>query len=168
MISTDEKILQNRLIKKFHLIFWSGVGIIFAVFMVAFITFVIILKKEWLFLVCLPIIIFMLWQAIPYFKDFNAIKTKSFKKVEGRLIEYKKFQNGASFTAKWFYFPIIEDETTKEKVELELDVGQYASKGVKKPETVGIGKKYLCLYLENSRLAVCKNIDIQESNTDQM
>ena len=145
---------EKKLIKKFYLIIGIGIGLLSMLTIGLVWVLIMVSKMSWCFFLISPLLIFLGWQFIPYAKDLGAVRNKSFQRVIGTVVGYKKFQAGASFTAKWFYNPIVKDETTGEEIELDVNIGQYATKGVKNPEEVGVGEKYIFLYLKNSKLAV--------------
>lgn len=166
MLLEDEKRLQKKLIKSFNLILGIGIGLLSMLTIGLVWVLIMVSKMSWCFFLISPFLIFFWWQLIPYIKDLKAVRTRSFQVAIGKIVGYKKFKTRASFAVRWLYNPIVKDETTGEEIELDVNIGQYATKGVKNPEEVGVGEKYIFLYLKNSKLAVAQKIEIQETTTN--
>lgn len=101
------------------------------------------------FLMCLFILIVMIAVTIitmvPFIKDLRLIKLRKSEEIKGYVIKYRKVVHGGDPTT-YSYHPVIKD-ADKEWIEVEV-----------KADNTELNKTYHCLYLPNTKLAVCREL----------
>jgi len=85
----------------------------------------------------------------PLVKDRKLVKVQMFCEITGKVIKYRRVLHGGDPDTTSFY-PTIQD-VKKDWVEVEL-----------KAEGTQIGHIYHCLYLPNTKLAVCEEAEPSE------
>ena len=87
-----------------------------------------------------------------FFIDLEYIKSHEFKKITGEVIKYRRVVHGGD-PDTINYYPTIRD-INKEWIEVEV-----------KADDTELNKIYYCMYLPNTKLAVCEelvNLDDRE------
>lgn len=113
-------------------------------------------EKFWNFMLLLLIFIIMVVVTmiviIPFIKDIKHIKMGKVKKITGTVIKYRKVVHGGDPTT-YSYHPIVRDiNNNSTEVELITDDTE-------------LNKVYYCVYLPNTKLAVCEEVKNLNDNT---
>lgn len=144
--------MESKLVSRFYQNFWLYlIGIILLIITIAI---TIILKNKIMvknkvgffsiIIITMAFIIFFLIKFIPYSRDLNSVKNKTFETITGEVVDYGKAKAiGDIATEVKYYYPIIED---KNGIRIKLDVN-----GTVKNNT------YTFIYLEHTKLAEILN-----------
>lgn len=156
MDKEHEKVMTNKLLKVFYKKFWLSITI-FTLSIIIMSTLLIIesirnidVEEDFLMIIIyLLILISLVIGAIidtkPFFIDLKYIKSHEFKKITGEVIKYRRVVHGGDPDTINFY-PTIRD-SNKEWIEVEVKV-----------DGTELNKIYHCIYLPNTKLAVCEEL----------
>lgn len=156
-----EKTMMDRLSKVFYKKFWLSIIIftlsIIVMFMLLVIEFIGTFEVEedsLLIFIYLLILVSLAIGAIldtkHFFKDLKYIKSHEPKKIVGEVVKYRKVVHGGD-PDTINYYPTIRS-INKEWIEVEV-----------KAEGTELNKVYRCIYLPNTKLAICEELlDLNE------
>lgn len=158
---------ENRIISKLNKRLQSG---FWKNAIVAFLTLVIVsiiaitgyhqflqgFESVWVIIGCIGlfclILIVAIISLIPFVKDIKLIKLGKIEKITGTVIKYRKVLHGGDPTT-YSYYPIIRD-ISSDWIQVEV-----------KADNTELNKTYRCIYLPNTKLAVCE--ELVNLNDDQ-
>ncbi len=160
MIENNE--IVKKLTKRFYKSFYTNAIIGFSI--VVLVSIILImgllqylkgLESFWIVIMCALILILMLVVTIivltPFLKDMKAIKLRNLKEIIGTVVKYRKVVHGGDPTT-YSYYPTIRD-INEELIEVEI-----------KADDTELSKIYHCVYLPNTKLAICEKLqDLNES-----
>ena len=156
MTNKHEENLIYRLSKVFHSKFWTNLIILFSisvmaltVFMIVAINFFKVTQNIMIVVMCLCIFIVVFVVTIigmkPFFRDMKLFNAEKFEKITGEVIKYRRVVHGGD-PDTINYYPTIRD-SNKEWIEAEVKV-----------DGTELNKIYHCIYLPNTKLAVCEEL----------
>jgi len=156
MLNKNEGNLIYRLSKIFQSKFWTNLIILFSISVMTLTVFIIVtfnfLKETediMIVVMCLCIFIVVFVVTIigmkPFFRDLKLYKSKRFEKITGEVIKYRRVVHGGD-PDTINYYPTIRD-INKEWIEVEV-----------KTNETELNKIYCCIYLPNTKLAVCEEL----------
>lgn len=156
MTNKHEKDLIYRLLKVFHSKFWTNLIILFSISVMALSVFIIATLNflngtEDITIVVMCLCIFIVVSAVtiigmkPFFRDMKLFKAERFEKITGEVIKYRRVVHGGD-PDTINYYPTIRD-SNKEWIEVEVKV-----------DGTELNKIYHCIYLPNTKLAVCEEL----------
>lgn len=155
MVNKREKMISS-LIKIFYSKFRTNLIILASITILVFIFLIMTIfnfieKTENLktLIMCSFIFIVMIVLTViemnPFFRDIKLIQTKKFKMIIGKVVKYRKVVHAGDPTT-YSYYPIIRD-INKDWVEVEVE-----------SENTELNKVYYCIYLPNTKLAICEEV----------
>lgn len=156
MTNNHERNLIYRLSKVLHSKFWTNLIILFSISVMALTVFIIVALNFFngtedivIVVMCLCIFIVVFVVTIigmkPFFRDMKLFKAERFEKITGEVIKYRRVVHGGDPDTINFY-PTIRD-SNKEWIEVEVKV-----------DGTELNKIYHCIYLPNTKLAVCEEL----------
>lgn len=156
MTNKHEENLIYRLSKVFHSNFWTNLIILFSISVMTLTVFIIVALNFFngtedimIVVMCLCIFIVVFVATIigmkPFFRDMKLFKTKRFEKITGEVIKYRRVVHGGD-PDTINYYPTIRD-SNKEWNEVEV-----------KADGTELNKIYHCIYLPNTKIAVCEEV----------
>ena len=156
MTNKHEKNLIYRLSKVFLSKFWTNLIILFSISVMALTVFIIVALDfyngtEDIMIVVMCLCIFFVVFVVtiigmkPFFRDMKLFKAERFEKITGEVIKYRRVVHGGDPDTINFY-PTIRD-SNKEWIEVEVKV-----------DGTELNKIYHCIYLPNTKLAVCEEL----------
>lgn len=156
MTNKHEENLIYRLSKVFHSKFWTNLIILFSISVMALTVFIIVALNFFngtedimIVVMCLCIFIVVFVVTIigmkPFFRDMKLFKAEKFEKITGEVIKYRRVVHGGD-PDTINYYPTIRD-SNKEWIEAEVKV-----------DGTELNKIYHCIYLPNTKLAVCEEL----------
>jgi len=153
MINEHEK-LFFMLSKTFYRYFWKNLIILFSTSLMAMIVFIggilnFIKGTEDIKIVFLCLIIFIVVLTVtilgmkPFFRDMKLVKMEKYDNITGKIVKYRRVVHGGD-PDTITYYPTIRD-INKEWIEVEV-----------KAEKTELNQIYHCVYLPNTKIAVCE------------
>jgi hypothetical protein len=158
----DKNVMTSKLKKRLYNWFLKNTIIGFLTVVLVFI-FIIIAYNQFregteklrIVIICVGILIVILTVAIigmnPILKDMRFMKICDVKSITGTVIKYRKVVHGGDPTT-YSYYPIIRDINAN-WIEVEV-----------KADDTELNQTYHCVYLPNTKLAVCELADIESNN----
>lgn len=164
MINEHEK-LNHKLSKLFYCKFWANLIILLSVSIGVLIVLIITLcnflkgtENLKIVVMCLCIFIVLVVATIiglkPFIRDMTLVKRGRFEIVTGEVIKYRRVVHGGD-PDTINYYPTIKD-IKKEWIEIEV-----------KADNTELNKTYHCVYLPNTKLAVCEELLILNEVTER-
>lgn len=155
MINKYEKMFYS-LSKTLYSKFWTNLIILSSISIMALIIFILtffnFLKGTEdinIVIMCLCIFIVMLVVTIigmePFFRDIKLAKAENFEVITGEVIKYRRVVHGGD-PDTINYYPTIRD-IDKEWIQVEIKV-----------DNTELNETYQCIYLPNTKLAVCEKV----------
>lgn len=156
MTNKYERNLIYKLSKVFYSKFWTNLIILFSISVMALAVFIIVTLNfingtEDIMIVSMCLCIFIVVFVVtiigmkPFFRDMKLLKVERFEKITGEVIKYRRVVHGGD-PDTINYYPIIKD-ISKDRNEIEL-----------KAENTKLNTRYHCMYLPNTKLAVCEEL----------
>lgn len=148
------KMMIEKLSGIFYKKFWLGI-VVFTVSIIIMFTLLIVeciksfgsnedvLLPIIYLLILISLVIGAIIDTKPFFKDLKCMKSHEFQKITGEVIKYRRVVHGGDPDTINDY-PTIRD-INKEWVEIEV-----------KANNTQLNKTYDCIYLPNTKLAVCE------------
>lgn len=149
----DRKMIK-KLSRIFYKKFWLSI-VIFSISIIIMSTLFIIVfirysdsNEDFLLLIIYLLILISLFigaiiDTKPFFKDLRDMKSHNFQIITGEVIKYRRVVHGGD-PDTINYYPTIRD-IDKEWIQVEV-----------KADNTELNKTYHCIYLHNTKLAVCE------------
>lgn len=155
-MDNERKKITDKLIKRLQSKLWINLIIGILVLILFFIVLIIVYdqfregtEKLWVVIMCVGFFVMVLLlltiDTKPFFKDMKLVKMDKFQTITGKVIKYRRVVHGGDPDTV-NYYPTIRD-INKEWVEVEV-----------KADDTELNKIYHCVYLPNTKLAVCEEL----------